>query len=90
MKHKITRRIAELDPERDCQEIVYLLQSYEFPWDYEHALEFALFRTYAVPAISRLLLRWFPERRKPRLGTQVKRPTYPEGYRIEELGTFGK
>jgi hypothetical protein len=55
MKRNITRKIAELDPERDCQEIVYLLQSYEFPWDYERALEFALFRTYAVPAISRLL-----------------------------------
>ena len=55
MKRKITGRIAELDPERDCQEIVYLLQSYEFPWDYERALEFSLFRTYAVPAISGLL-----------------------------------
>jgi len=55
MKRKITSRIAELDPARDCQEIVYLLQSYEFPWDYERALEFSLFRTYAVPAISGLL-----------------------------------
>ncbi len=55
MKRKITRRIAELDPARDCQKIVYLLQSYEFPWDYERALEFSLFRTYAVPAISGLL-----------------------------------
>lgn len=34
------------------------------------------------------LLRYFPERRHPRLGTQVKRPTYPDGYKIEELGTF--
>jgi hypothetical protein len=32
-----------------------LLQCYEFPWDYERALEFALFRTYAVPSISALL-----------------------------------
>ena len=52
MNRNITGRIAELDPERDCQEIVYLLQSYEFPRDYERTLEFALFRTYAVPAIS--------------------------------------
>lgn len=36
------------------------------------------------------LLRYFPERRHPHLGTQVKRPTYPEGYNIEELGTFKK
>jgi hypothetical protein len=36
------------------------------------------------------LLRYFPERRQPRLGTQIKRPTYPKGYQIEELGTFIK
>jgi hypothetical protein len=36
------------------------------------------------------LLRYFPERRHPRLDTQVKRQTYPEGYQIEELGTFKK
>jgi ER-bound oxygenase mpaB/B'/Rubber oxygenase, catalytic domain len=34
------------------------------------------------------LLRFCPKRRQPRLGTQVKRPTYPDGYNIEELGTF--
>lgn len=35
---------------------------------------------------------WFikrlPERRSPVLGTRRKRPTYPRGYEIEELGTF--
>ena len=36
------------------------------------------------------LLRRLPERRQPHLGTQAKRPTYPEGYKIKELGTFGK
>ena len=34
------------------------------------------------------VLRRLPPRRAPRLLTQVRRPTYPEGYRIEELGTF--
>ena len=34
------------------------------------------------------LLRRLPLRRTPRLLTQVNRPTYPDGYRIEELGTF--
>lgn len=29
-----------------------------------------------------------PERKKPFLGTKRKRRTYPNGYRIEELGTF--
>ena len=48
-------QIAELDPKRDYEEISFLLQAYEFPWDYKRALEFALFRTYAVPSISGLL-----------------------------------
>ncbi len=55
MKRNITDKIAKLDPKKDYEEISFLLQAYEFPWDYERALEFALFRTYAVPAISRLL-----------------------------------
>jgi len=34
------------------------------------------------------ILRLLPTRRKPRHLTQIPRPTYPEGYRIDELGTF--
>lgn len=48
-------RIAALDPERDHLEIYQLSAGLEFPWDYTRALEFALFRTYCVPSISRLL-----------------------------------
>jgi hypothetical protein len=48
-------RILALDPDRDCEEIYRLLAEYEFPWDITKALEFALFRTYAVPSIGRLL-----------------------------------
>jgi hypothetical protein len=48
-------RIAALDPERDHLEIYQLSAGVEFPWDYTRALEFALFRTYCVPSISRLL-----------------------------------
>ncbi|WP_375688104.1 oxygenase MpaB family protein [Pseudooceanicola sp. LIPI14-2-Ac024] len=33
-------------------------------------------------------LRVLPKRRKPLLLTERKRPSYPGGYRIEELGTF--
>jgi hypothetical protein len=55
MKRKISQKLATLDPDKDYEEIMYLLQCYEFPWDYERALEFALFRTYAVPSISALL-----------------------------------
>ncbi|SMY07014.1 oxygenase MpaB family protein [Flavimaricola marinus] len=49
------REIAALDSEADATRIVHLLGSCEFAWDIERALEFALFRTYAVPSISGLL-----------------------------------
>lgn len=49
------RRIEELDPVRDCHTIHRITAGYEFPWDYQRALEFALFRTYCVPTISALL-----------------------------------
>lgn len=32
------------------------------------------------------LLRWLPPRRRPRLRTEMKHRTYPDGYRIELLG----
>jgi hypothetical protein len=49
------RRIQELDPERDYQEIFRISAEYEFPWDLQRSLELALFRTYAVPSIGGLL-----------------------------------
>ncbi len=49
------RHILELDAEQDCDEIYRLLSQYEFPWDITRSLELALFRTYAVPTIGRLL-----------------------------------
>jgi len=51
----IADTIAALDPETRYEEIARLLYAYEFSWDIERALEFALFRTYAVPSISGLL-----------------------------------
>ena len=45
------------DPVRDHQRIVYLMTAYEFPFDITRALEFALFRTFAVPSIGGLLAR---------------------------------
>jgi len=47
--------IEELDPSQDFEKIAFLLTFHCFPWDMEKALEFALFRTFAVPSISRLL-----------------------------------
>lgn len=49
------REILRLDPEADCELIYRLMASYEFPWDFTRALELALYRTYAVPSIGRLL-----------------------------------
>ena len=44
-----------LDATTDAQQITRNLSVYEYPWLLRHALEFALFRTYAVPTISALL-----------------------------------
>src|ERR1041385_1015623 len=49
------REILALDPERDAQRIVRIDALYEFPFDTTRSLEFALFRTFASPTISRLL-----------------------------------
>lgn len=54
-RYAIAREIAQLDPQVDAQRIMYLLNAYEHPWLMRKALEFALFRTYAAPRISRLL-----------------------------------
>ena len=62
------RRTAGLDPVDDAAEIVRILSTLEFPWDMNQALSFALFRTYAVPSIGRLLFRTgeFTERTQKR------------------------
>jgi hypothetical protein len=50
------KKILELDPKADCQQIAYLVGCYEYPWLLQKSLEFALFRTYAVPHTSRVLV----------------------------------
>ena len=60
------KEIAALDAERDYERIAFLLSAYEFPWDIERSLEFALFRTYAVPSISDLLARTGEFEQRPR------------------------
>ena len=47
--------IAALDPIRDHLKIVQWVGEYEFPFETQRSLEFALFRTFAVPSISGLL-----------------------------------
>lgn len=51
------KQIAAMDPETEYVQIVRLMLDYEFPWDLYRALELALFRTFAVPSIGRLLHR---------------------------------
>lgn len=48
-------QILRLDPVQDCEQIVYLNACYEFPFDNARALELALFRTFAIPSIAKLL-----------------------------------
>lgn len=50
-----SKKIEELDPSEDFEKIAFLLTFHCFPWDMEKALEFALFRTFAVPSVSRFL-----------------------------------
>ncbi|GLY53667.1 oxygenase MpaB family protein [Lentzea sp. NBRC 102530] len=59
------RRIASLDPVTDHEEIMRISAGLEFPWDYQKALELALFRTYCVPTISGLLDRTGEFSRRP-------------------------
>jgi len=54
-RHYWSRRISQLDPARDYHEIYRILAAHEFPWDMNQSLSFALYRTYAVPSIGRLL-----------------------------------
>jgi len=44
-----------LDPHIDFEQIYRNLSLYDFPWDFNQSLSFALFRTYAVPSVGRLL-----------------------------------
>lgn len=52
----VYHEIQKLDPEHDCQRIVYLVGAYEFPFTIQRSLEFALFRTFAIPSIAKLLV----------------------------------
>ncbi|WP_043268044.1 oxygenase MpaB family protein [Streptomyces sp. CT34] len=51
------KEIRRLDPEQDFVRIYRITATHEFPWDLTRALELALYRTYAVPSIGRLLAR---------------------------------
>ncbi|MFF8093582.1 oxygenase MpaB family protein [Streptomyces sp. NPDC016675] len=67
-RYERLRQIRRMDPYEDASEIYRLASAYEFPWDFARALELALYRTYAVPSIGRLLARTaeFTERAQKR------------------------
>lgn len=48
---------ASLDPEKNCQEISFLLSCYEFPWDTTRSLELALFRVFGIAETAQLLVK---------------------------------
>ncbi|MGW0732517.1 oxygenase MpaB family protein [Streptomyces sp. NPDC002851] len=54
-RYERLKEIRRMDPKKDALTIYRLTAAYEFPWDFTRALELALYRTYAVPSIGRLL-----------------------------------
>ncbi|CAN0095937.1 unnamed protein product, partial [Ectocarpus sp. 8 AP-2014] len=52
---RIRRLRKSLDAKEDCSEVVRQMAQLEFPFLMTKALEFALFATYGVPSISKLL-----------------------------------
>ncbi|KOT42595.1 L-aspartate oxidase [Streptomyces caelestis] len=49
------RRIQQMDPQRDFEQIYRWITHYEFPRDYLHGTSIAFLRDYGVPRVSRLL-----------------------------------
>lgn len=56
-KSQALLKIESLHPEKDAWEIIRLSLFYEFPWDFNRALEFALYKTYATPSVVNVLHR---------------------------------
>lgn len=54
-RYAVFHQIQQLDPRTDHQRIVFLVGAYEFPFVTQRSLEMALFRTFAVPSIAKLL-----------------------------------
>ena len=54
-RSNVLPEIESLDAVKDHQRITFLSCRVDFPWDTTRALEFALFRTFCVPSISKLL-----------------------------------
>jgi hypothetical protein len=65
LQSPVLDEIRQLDPVADHQRIVFLSTRVDFPFDTTRSLEFALFRTFAVPSIAALLDRTEEFARRP-------------------------
>jgi len=54
MKHYAGRRLESITPE-EAQQIIHVSSMYDMPMVDYYALSFALFKTYAIPTISKIL-----------------------------------
>jgi hypothetical protein len=54
-RYQIRDHVRALDPERDRDEIVWLVSRHEFPWDYDQGTGIAFLRDYGIPSIAALL-----------------------------------
>ena len=54
-RYAIRDKILALDPDNDALEIVQLSVFYDFSWDFNRSLELALYKTFAVPSIAKIL-----------------------------------
>jgi hypothetical protein len=54
-RYAVRDLVLTLDPVRDHWRIYRLMAQVDFPWDVTRALELALYRTFAVPSIAKIL-----------------------------------
>ena len=86
--------ILRLDPVADHKRIVHLHVCYEFPFDTTRSLEFALFRTFAVPSIAALLhstgeFERRPQRRGYNMVEIIQSAPQPANAKLKEIYESG-
>jgi hypothetical protein len=73
-----SRRIGQLDPARDYEQIYRILAFHEFPADAE-----------TLRRLRALTVRFMPPRKEPLYARQLPNiRSYPQGYDVARLGTF--
>ena len=72
LRSPVLAEIERLDAVKDHQRIAFLTCRVDFPWDTTRALEFALVRTFCVPAISALLDKTQEFGKRPQTGASSR------------------